>query len=781
VKRRHLSFTVAVAVLAGLTAAAGPGAGASYAASADAGVPLPLPHFSHMVVDGPHGHVFISGGPGSDSLVVTDLDGDNPTTISGEPGATGLALSADGATLFAALPQSDAISAISTGTLAETARYATGAATRPDSLAVAGGVLWFGYGAAGAGGIGSVDPDGVVKLGQDSGGWAGPPMLATTPSASATLVGAVQDGAVSDLVSYKIVDGMPVRQAAAAVAVPDLTDFAVAADGRDVAVGTWYGVSHGTWLSTANLSPETGPGSPVELAPRAIAFAPDGTVAGCRCEGGEQVLDPPTGRLYQDVSVPRNTVLADHGLAWAPDSSRVYSVVVNEDDADDAGGAPVLRVMKDPEVAGVRFLLGSMPVTAPGEPYAITLTPFTYFEPGSENRGVLPGTLRITRYDDAHPNGVAVTDATVIPSNAVNYVASYRINSAAPLTGTFRYRVEYSGSTHYAPVDQTIEIPLARYAPDLVVSGPATSPRAAAYTVRGKLTWPHPHVNTGTVRVRKTDPAHLAGYSLATVPVAADGTFTLRDTPQFGGANSYAFSYDGGASYLPAAGTVKVDVSRAAPALTVTTDAASYHSGAAVKVTAHLGTTYNSRTVSVYAQPVGKARTLLRSGKADAHGNLAVSYKISRNTVFTASFGGDFRYAPRTVSSRTAVLAPTVTTDLQWPVGSTRIGSTTYRVFRKSEVNMGFDFKVSPTPAYGPSGGCASVYVEHYYSRAWHKVASQSCVPLYSDHWYGYGRALKLFATNGQYRIRGHFTPPAKGAIMGSVWTGWTYFVVHSG
>jgi hypothetical protein len=182
-KPARLSPPTAAALLLGLTTVIGPGALDSYAAS---DVPLPIAHFAHIVVDAPHGHLFISGGAGTDGILVTDLDGGNPTMISGEPGATGLALSADGSALYAALPDQNAIAAISTENLTESTRYGTGAGTRPDSLAVAGGTLWFGYGAVGAdaGGIGSVDGSGTVALRQDSGTWAAPPTPATTPTSN---------------------------------------------------------------------------------------------------------------------------------------------------------------------------------------------------------------------------------------------------------------------------------------------------------------------------------------------------------------------------------------------------------------------------------------------------------------------------------------------------------------------------------------------------------------------------------------------------------------------
>lgn len=73
------------------------------------------------------------------------------------------------------------------------------------------------------------------------------------------------------------------------------------------------------------------------------------------------------------------------------------------------------------------------------------------------------------------------------------------------------------------------------------------------------------------------------------------------------------------------------------------------------------------------------------------------------------------------------------------------------------------------------------MYVEHYYSGAWHQVTSQSCVPLYADGWYGYGRALKLFVSKDHYRIRAHYTPPTRGAQTGSAWSQWTYLTVRPG
>ncbi|MEU9451522.1 hypothetical protein [Streptomyces sp. NPDC048277] len=763
-----VAASVAGALLLGATAVtvAGPGAGDSYAAS---GTALPIAHFAHLVVDAPHGHLYISGGAGTDGILVTDLDGGHPTTIGGEPGATGLALSADGSALYAALPDEDAIAAISTADLTESARYRTGAGSHPDSLAVAGGILWFGYGTAGAGGIGSVDAAGTVNLGRDPGSWPAPPALATTPTPSGVLAAAVQTGDTAAVVTYSAADGALTRQAARPLPVPDLTDFAVTADGQHLAVSSWLRASSNRYR-VSDLTVDGQFATPV--AARAVAVAPDGTLAGCGCSYGFEAFPEAGEGYYHLYEIDSPMRLAAHGLAWAPDGSRLYAV-----DVDASGGTPTLQIARDPETAWVH-LSGTSTTTplAPGETYAFRAGFDAPLALGA-GESMLPGTVRITRYDDADPDGVPVPDPTATPARPpVDFFGSYQVSGTAPLTGALSLRVDYSGGGHYGPAGQAFDVPVAKYAPTMALTGPDTSGRATPLTVTGRLGWPHAHVRTGAVQVTKTDLAHPSGYSLGTVPVAAAGTFALHDTPGTGGANTYSFAYDGGTSYLPVTAARTVQVSRATPGLTVTTDAKSYRSGATAKVTAHLGTTYDSRVVTLYAQPAGRSRTTLKTGKVDTHGNLVVSYKPTRNTVFSAAFAGDYRYAPRTVTT-TATLTPTVRTRLQYPVRTTRVGSTTYQVFYRSEVTMGFNLQVTPRQA----GGCTSVYVEHYASGAWHQVASQQCVPLYSDGWYGYDRALKLFTSNDRYRVRGLYAPPAKGAQTGAARSGWTYFTVRPG
>ncbi|MGW3019650.1 YncE family protein [Streptomyces longwoodensis] len=120
---KQVSLVAALSVVAGLTAAT--------VAHADDVATLPLSGYAHLVVDRAHQHVFISQGAGSTGILVTDLSGTPVTTLADEQGASGLALSPDGGTLYAALSDGGAIVAIDTATLAETARWSTGRAAPP--------------------------------------------------------------------------------------------------------------------------------------------------------------------------------------------------------------------------------------------------------------------------------------------------------------------------------------------------------------------------------------------------------------------------------------------------------------------------------------------------------------------------------------------------------------------------------------------------------------------------------------------------------------------------
>jgi hypothetical protein len=250
------SVIAAVGGVAAVALSAGPAA-----AALTSSVALPFPTYTQMLVDPAHHHLFVTGGSGTSSILVTDYSGQTVATIPNEPGATGLTLSGDGSTVYAALADGDAISAISTSTLTETARYATGTGTDPTYVAYTSGKIWFGYGAPGShGAIGSVDPAAspatisLSAVNDPQTNWDGAPELKASPAGD--LVAGQPATTPLQLASYNVSTG------SAAVLTPEvfLTNYAglagmqITPDGNDVVVGTGGGTAGAPVSQISSLS-----------------------------------------------------------------------------------------------------------------------------------------------------------------------------------------------------------------------------------------------------------------------------------------------------------------------------------------------------------------------------------------------------------------------------------------------------------------------------------------------------------------------------------------------
>lgn len=241
-------------------------------------VTLPLAHYSHILIDSAHRHLFISGGTGSTSILVTDYSGRTVTTVDNEPGATGLALSSDGRTVYAALADGDAVSAISTRTLTERARYATGAGTDPMYVAYTGGEIWFGYGVAAHGGIGSIDPSSgpaAVTLAAAPGSWYAAPLLAAGPNGE--LVAGEPGQSPDQLASYDVSSGTASVLAAQRFVQTggNLANLQLTPDGSEVVTASGYPYYQQVF-KVSDLTP-AGQYNSTNY-PDAVSVAADGTV-----------------------------------------------------------------------------------------------------------------------------------------------------------------------------------------------------------------------------------------------------------------------------------------------------------------------------------------------------------------------------------------------------------------------------------------------------------------------------------------------------------------------
>ncbi|MCX4575276.1 hypothetical protein OHB41_19210 [Streptomyces sp. NBC_01571] len=850
---KQVSLAAAISVVAGLTTATVGLTGPVAWADADNTAALPLSHYAHMMVDGAHQHLFFSQGAGTTGIVVTDLSGNPVTTIDDEQGADGLALSADGKTLYAALTDGDAIAAIDTATLTETGRVGTGTASTPVSVAVAGGKVWYGYTADdGKGTVGSVDPSAADPAPTPQPvmpHWSAAPLLSTGGG-----VLAVQDAqsSMTHVATYEVSSGTASLKVDMGLGGAATGPVQVTADGTKLLVPQSASVYV---YSTADLSAAKPYGyytGGVSSSPDSVAVDSDGTIAlGSTAGSGAGAYVYAADQIAENhFAFPAGTVARD-GLAWGTDGRTLYAVTQDK-------GSYTLDILGDAKLTDTQLSLNTP------SPYAIPAQQFT-LNGTVGGHGFVPAgaTLKITRDGTDLPDATvgadgsfSITDtrqdegtytyevsyagdATHRPATTALTVGVSRLgtsipypefSSAAPhevaFTGTvmtdlsrgpfaqgdtvevtrtnedthestrlpaapvdpatgrftvtddpgtagwFTYRLSFGGDITHQPGANDVSTTISPYAPALTLKAPTTATRGAALSF-GAVLGDGPYDSGETVTVTHTDAAHTTTPVTWTAPVAADGTIIVKDTPSTGGSNTYTVSYAGDISHRAAAASAIVQVSRATTSLSVAANASTYAYGATATVTAHLGTTYNGRTVSLYATPAGGKKTLVKTGTVDSKGNLTATYKLASNTTFTASYAGDYRYAPAT-ATRAVSDQVKVAQALSGYYTTTTYSGTTYRVYHHT-VQPTVTTTVSPNK----SGQCVHLQVQQYYSGAWHTLSTSGCFTLASKSAVA-ARLSLSHAVNQKFRVRSEYVHSSKDTTNVSTWGGWQYLTVRT-
>ncbi|MER6081718.1 hypothetical protein [Streptomyces sp. NPDC001833] len=841
---KQVSLAAAISVVAGLTTAA-VGLTAS-AAVADSTASLPLAHYAHMVTDPAHQHLFFSQGAGSTGILVTDLSGTPVTTITDEQGAAGLALSADGSTLYAALADGDAVAAVDTATLTESARYATGTGSAPVSVAVAGGQVWYGYETAdGKGAIGSVDASGTVSTPSLS-HWSVPPVLA---AGGGVLAAEEPLQSLSHVATFDVSSGTATAKADTDVAGGTATGLQVTGDGARVLLAAPQQPALQVYRTSDLLSANPAPYYTGAVGPASLAIDTDGTIASASTAG--LYLYAGSNLAENHVTFPSGTTVAPDGLTWGGDGTTLYAVT------RDSAGAYTLDVLGSAKLSDTTLATNAPRYAVPTEQFTVTGALAT--------RGFLPSgaVLQVTRDGEPLPDATAgadgtfgisdtrpdagqytyqvsyAGDATHRPATATQkvYVARLstdiafpEIDSATPhsvvlkdtlttelllgslrpgtevdvtrtnedtqetvplpsvpvdpdttgftvtddpgAAGRFTYHLSFAGDATHEPTTSDATLQISPYTPALTLKAPATATRAAALSFTGKLD-DGPYPAGETVTVTRTDAAHVTTPATWTAPVAADGTVTVKDTPAIGGANTYTVSYPGDTAHQAATASAIVQVSRVKPTVTVTTDKAGYAYDGTATVTAHLGTTYNGRTVSVYATPVGGRKTLLKTGTVDSRGNLKVTYKLTHNTTFTASFAGDYRYAPAT-ATHAATAQVRIAEKLGGYYTSTTYSGVTYRVYHHT-----VQPQVVGTVTPDKSGQCMKFQAQEYYSGAWHTIGTSSCFSMAPGST-GVTHLVLTHAVNQRFRVRTEYVHSSKDTSNADTWGGWLYLTVRN-
>ncbi|MFD3973219.1 Ig-like domain repeat protein [Streptomyces cyaneofuscatus] len=468
-RTRRISTATAFAVLFSSVVLVGGTAGS---AAADSSASLPIKSSGDIVVDGVHKRVFISD-PSSGKVVATDYNGKVVRQIGSLPGVSGLEVSPDSKTVYAALPGAGAIAAIDTATLAETKRYQVGKSVQPKYPAVAGGRLWFGFDysfdSPSSGGqrgqIGSIDiasPEETVTLGSGTeDGWYSAPRLAADPGAPNVLAAAQEGSSFTELAVYDVSEGTRTRVAHGPSATgPNgedryqsyLNDFDITPDGKHVLVGSGSGSPYSAQsFSTADLS-LTG-----RLATnnggKAVAVAPDGTIALGASQSPNVRIYKPGGkgasRTYTfppytgDTTTPYD--LREAGLAWAPDRSRVFALATNV-----YNDVFALRTLTDASKAAV-----TVSVKAPSK--ATRAKKLTVTGKLTTNTPLPTGTkATVLRTDLESPKGKSL--ASVTPKKD----GTFSFTDTPHAGGKVTYKVSYAGSATHSAASRSAAVAVSR-------------------------------------------------------------------------------------------------------------------------------------------------------------------------------------------------------------------------------------------------------------------------------------------------------------------------------
>ncbi|MFE6163073.1 Ig-like domain repeat protein [Streptomyces sp. NPDC056486] len=530
--RTHtISTATALAVLFSSAALV---ATASGQAAADSSKLLNVKSAGDVLVDGDHQRVYVSD-PRGGKIVVTDYTGAVQATLDGLPDVDGLALSPDSDHVYAAVAGLNRIVSVDTSSYTQAASYKLDGAEKPRTLALASGKLWFGYG----GGIGSLDFSGdepVVALDQDGGAsFYGAPELGSDPD-SGILVAGEKETSDDTLTVYDVSGAKPELRVTKSVEGGFFDDIAVSPDGTQIVTASGAPYYHPVY-STEDLSPlgryDSGDyGSAVDI-------APDGTVAaGTFSWYGPDVHIYQQGkwskvREYEFPNTSGNSggdTLAEGGLAWAPDGSRLFAV------SDNGEGAFSLRVLTEPGKS-LPTLTVSAPTTAPRDK-SLTVTGQI-----TDTETSLPaGTeLSVTRTDIESPGGKK------LPAVKTDADGSFSLTDTPPAGGKVKYTVAYAGDATHATASGSSTVDVSRAATELTLDKNGdvygydadvsfTAHLGTTYKNRTVEIWANPYGTDKPNKLLKTGKVNSSGNISATVDMKRD----TKVTAVFSGDARYA-------------------------------------------------------------------------------------------------------------------------------------------------------------------------------------------------------------------------------------------------
>ncbi|MFG1869959.1 SMP-30/gluconolactonase/LRE family protein [Micromonospora arborensis] len=259
--------------------------------STDVNVQIPIAgyttgfRFGDILVDEARGRVYITGGKGTDGLIVTDLNGSVLRTLPDiAPGAAGMALSPDGSKLYIAAGDQDWLRIVDLDTWELDGQFAgktDGTMTCPKDLAFAAGQLWVSWGCesestAGIGRVdlatGKFDVYGVEAIDERI---SSAMLLATSPAQPDMVIAGATGTSPALLVRFEATATGLVQRAISRTDGGSVKQLAITPDGTEVIVPSGAPYYHPV-LRTSDLVEVHQ--YPTVAYPNAVAIRPDGLV-----------------------------------------------------------------------------------------------------------------------------------------------------------------------------------------------------------------------------------------------------------------------------------------------------------------------------------------------------------------------------------------------------------------------------------------------------------------------------------------------------------------------
>lgn len=592
---------------------------------------LPLPGFARLLADEPSGRLFLSPGAAGSAVEVTDLQGRHVATVTGLPGATGMALTPDRGSLWVALPTEGRLARVDTTTLTVAQTVALPAGECPSDVVLTGDQVVYGSFCDGASGltghVAVLDPaTGTASAGSLR--FFGRPLIAAGRPGEVYASDTGLSSGTLQLLDVR--SGSPVLRTRGEPDCLNVRDLVASPDGSQVTPVCGMPYVHRTYSADGLALVGQYPSS---MHPGAAAWSGDGRTF----VGGSPSTDDVDVRIFRAGDpVPVRTVelagLHLRGLAASQDGMRIWAAV---------GTAAGVRV---------RVLSGA------GSAIALTVDP-PALERGSAatlrgrltsgGHGVAGASLTVHRERPDIPSSGEPIEVDLAPvTTAADGTFSLVDTPREP--DTYTYTLTWAGNAERAGSYVRRSLVVRPTATTLSEATPATGYVGAPLRVAGRLTASGAPVPDAVVNVTRS------GCTTATTTTttrwrggattSATGTWALWDPSPPRGTCTYRATYRGRDGYAGAAATDATTVVRRPARLSLALARGTGELRGHVLLKGHLDAWHTNRTLVLTAQRVGGREVVVARGPATRYGNLRGSHRPRGTTTYRVRYAGDDWY-----------------------------------------------------------------------------------------------------------------------------------------